>query len=322
MPLVVNDQVVDQLPADTRSFFERYPHFKEMSSVLVSQVPKVVGPHTLLYVSQREIGVTVASDKHVSIIGTDDMTTCQCIILRHSASGAIGLGHFDGAGVEHGINTLVRRIQEMSPHDNGYQYGTDSKPNRFELYILGGYLDRRGYSDNIAMQLLYSCHKQAVHLHLLTACFGELNTVHRGAQNWPIIMGVGVNTKTGDIFPATYHDKGPELPLRNARFYTGSNDSKHQMFDIYDCSLGMMRIGPFNYEPMRGADLWLQQSDDFILQHLSTSPETEPPHFVMNIRSTFKYMQQHPFPGVTVFPDNRPHYFRKDEAGLWVPVCY
>lgn len=45
----------------------------------------------------------------------------------------------------------------------------------------------------------------------------------------------------------------------------------------------MLRIGPFNYDPLRGVDLWLAQSDEFILQHLSTSPEVEPPHFVMQV---------------------------------------
>lgn len=53
--------------------------------------------------------------------------------------------------------------------------------------------------------------------------------------------------------------------------------------DIYDSNLGLLRIGPFNYEPLRGVDLWLEQSDEFILQHLSTSPEVEPPHFVMQV---------------------------------------
>lgn len=38
------------------------------------------------------------------------------------------------------------------------------------------------------------------------------------------------------------------------------------MLDIYDCHLGMLRIGPYNYEPLRGVDLWLSQSDDFILR--------------------------------------------------------
>jgi len=54
---------------------------------------------------------------------------------------------------------------------------------------------------------------------------------------------------------------------------------------VYDCQLGLLRIGPFNYDPLRGVDLWLEQSDEFILQHLSTSPEVEPPHFVMQVLS-------------------------------------
>ena len=55
------------------------------------------------------------------------------------------------------------------------------------------------------------------------------------------------------------------------------------MLDIYDCQQGLLRIGPFNYEPLRGVDLWLQQNDEFLLKHLSTSPEVEPPHFAMQV---------------------------------------
>ncbi len=70
----------------------------------------------------------------------------------------------------------------------------------------------------------------------------------------------------------------------------------------------MLRIGPFNYDPLRGkfffveiyiyevninvkfiyflylgVDLWLAQTDEFLLRHLSTSPEVEPPHFAMQV---------------------------------------
>lgn len=47
--------------------------------------------------------------------------------------------------------------------------------------------------------------------------------------------------------------------------------------------MGLLRIGPFNYNPLRGVDLWLEQPDEVILQHLSTAPEVEPPHFVMQV---------------------------------------
>lgn len=39
---------------------------------------------------------------------------------------------------------------------------------------------------------------------LTQACVGELNTILRGETNWPIIYGVGVNIKTGEIFPASF----------------------------------------------------------------------------------------------------------------------
>lgn len=49
-----------------------------------------------------------------------------------------------------------------------------------------------------------------------------MNTIIRGDINWPIIYGVGFNIKTGEIFPATYPDKGPDLQLRDARNFTGA----------------------------------------------------------------------------------------------------
>lgn len=60
-----------------------------------------------------------------------------------------------------------------------------------------------------------------------------------------------------------------------------------QVLDIYDSSMSMLRIGPFNYDPLRGVDLWLAQSDEFLLKHLSTSPEVEPPHFAMQVSHQF-----------------------------------
>lgn len=56
---------------------------------------------------------------------------------------------------------------------------------------------------------------------LTQACVGELNTILRGETNWPIIYGVGVNIKTGEIFPAAFPDKGPDLQLRQARNFAG-----------------------------------------------------------------------------------------------------
>lgn len=309
MPLTLNGVVLEDLPLNIHSLFQTYPHFKESAAALCAQPTKVVGPVGLLYVQQREYAVTVPHDKNVTILGSDDATTCHIAVLKHSGSGVVCLSHLDGCGLLDAASNMARSVQDLSI---GYPEG------RLELHLIGGFQDPRGFSEELSLSILNAFHKQPIELELVTACICEINSRTTGGIHCPVIYGIGVNVKTGEIFPATFPEKGPEIPLRTARHFTGT----HQVLDIYDCSLGLLRIGPFNYEPLRGVDLWLQQGDDFILQHLSTSPEVEPPHFVMQVRASLKHIQEHPFPAVTIFPDNRPHFYRKDESGAWIQVRY
>jgi len=310
MVLVLNGVLQEDCPPDTRALYHAHPVYRETAAQLLAIPNKVIGPLGLLYVQQRELAATVPHDKNVSILGSDDSTTCLIVVVRHSGSGAVALAHLDGCGTDESVCTMVQRVQELAL---GYPEG------RIELQLIGGFNDTRRYSEDLFYNVMTSFHKHPVEIDLTLACVGELNTTIRGGIHWPIITGIGINVKTGEIFPATFPDKGPDQALRTARFLTGVS----QVLDIYDCNLGLLRIGPFNYEPLRGVDLWLEQSDDFILQHLSTAPEVEPPHFVMQIRATLKYIQDNQFPAVTVFRDNRPHYFRRDEhSGLWTPVRY
>lgn len=46
-----------------------------------------------------------------------------------------------------------------------------------------------------------SFHKHPMEIDLTQACIGEVNTILRGDTHWPIIYGIGANTKTGEIFP-------------------------------------------------------------------------------------------------------------------------
>ncbi|KAK6632623.1 hypothetical protein RUM43_013391 [Polyplax serrata] len=309
MVLVLNGVLQEDSPPDSRTLFHNHPVYRDSALQLVSIPTKVVGPVGLLYIQQRELAVTAPHDKNVSILGSDDATTCIIVVLRHSGSGAVGIAHLDGVGTEEGVQSMVQRVQQLAL---GYPEG------RLELQMIGGFTNnRRNYSEELFGSIMHAFHKQPMEVDLTTACVGELNTTIRGGIHWPIIYGIGVNVKTGEIFPATFPDKGPDPALRSARHLTGGQ----QVLDVYDCELGLLRIGPFNYEPLRGVDLWLQQSDEFILQHLSTSPEVEPPLFVTQIRATLKYIQDHPFPAVTVFRDNRPHYYRRDEtSGTWTPI--
>lgn len=311
MVLVLNGVLQDEcIPLDTHSLFMQHPIYRETANNLLSIPSKTIGPVNLLYVGQREMAAVAPHDKNVHIIGSDDATSCMIVVVRHTGSGAIALAHLDGNGTDEAVTTMVSRVQELAL---GYPEG------RIELQLIGGFRDQQGYSEDLFSNIMQSFHKHPMEIDLTQACIGEVNTILRGDTHWPIIYGIGANTKTGEIFPATFPDKGPDIHLRNARHFTGG----HQVLDVYDSQLGMLRIGPFNYEPMRGIDLWLSQSDEFILQHLSTTPDVEPPHFVMQVRATLKFIQDNQFPAITVFRENRPLYYRRDEnTGLWQHVRY
>ncbi|XP_014666478.1 PREDICTED: protein N-terminal asparagine amidohydrolase-like, partial [Priapulus caudatus] len=307
MPLVVNGfELRDPLP-DAHTFLNTYQSVRDEALMLCTQPVKIVGPIGLLYVNQREWAATTPHDKKVTILGTDDATTCQILILRDTASGAVCMAHIDGCGVEEAVFNICCRIQELS---------SSQMDVRYELHIVGGFCDAGGYSEQLIMSLLNAFQKQHIHVHLVTLCVCELNDILRGNIHWPIIYGIGINVKTGEIFPASFPDRGPDIALRSARLFAGT----HQVLDIYDCAMNLLKVGPFTYDPMRGVDLWLSQGDDFIRQHLSTSPEVEPPHFAAQVRASLKHIQQHPYPDVTIFPDNKARLYRKDDSGQWIRI--
>lgn len=88
----------------------------------------------------------------------------------------------------------------------------------------------------MSLLFLESFHKHHLEIDLTQACVGELNTIQRGEINWPIIYGVGVNIKTGEIFPATFPDKGPDLQLRLARNFTGGQSGQSVSIQLRKCS--------------------------------------------------------------------------------------
>ncbi|KAF2360913.1 Protein N-terminal asparagine amidohydrolase [Trinorchestia longiramus] len=202
---------------------------------------------------------------------------------------------------------LLTRVTELSL---GYTEG------RLELCIVGGFKDRRNVAEKVALSLLNAFHKHPQQSHLVVLCTGEYNTTVRGNTHWPIVKGIAVGTQSGKIFPAAFADKGPHIEIRSSRIFTGAQ----QMVDVYDCTMGVLRIGPFNYEPHVGVELLLQQTDEVILKCLSTSPEVESPGWVKLVRGVLQLIKDHPFPAVTMFPNNRPHYFRRDRHGAWAPV--
>lgn len=99
MVLILGNKRQNAGPKSIRSFFKSFPVYEETASKFLSKENKEIGAEGLLYVGQCEFAVTIPQDKNVSILGSDDATTCIITILRHSASGATALVHFDGTGM-------------------------------------------------------------------------------------------------------------------------------------------------------------------------------------------------------------------------------
>ena len=174
-------------------------------------------------------------------------------------------------------------------------------------------------SNSIFFLLAATLQSSPVYLEVSTLCVGECVTVVRDGTPLPLLSGVGVNVKTGDIFPAVFREKGPDMDIRTARTLTGGE--KVGMFNIYDCVREELTIGPFTYSPMRAVDIWLQQTDQFLLQSLSPCPEAveDREQFTTQLRATLRMIKEHPYPSVTLFPSNMTRAYRKDSSsGVWV----
>jgi len=306
MVLLINGVPIDEAPRDMHQFFLQYPHFKESAANLCSPKPQVVGPLGLLYVFKREFAVTYPHDNKVSLIGTDEVTTDLVIVVRHTGSGATAVSQFDQV-FDDDLALLIQRVQAVSYHYDG----------RLELSVVGGYTDNKSISHSLTTSTLQTLHKQRVDLDLVRCCVGELCTINRNGIPWPMVYGVGVDIKTGHLFPATFTDKGPDMDIRNAR--TLSRGKNVGLLEVYDCTREELRIGPFSYDPMRAVDLFLQQTDEFLINSFSSVSEVAPPNFILNTRAALKRIKDDPYPSVTVFHNNMPRYYKKDDVtGQWI----
>ena len=61
----------------------------------------------------------------------------------------------------------------------------------------------------------------------------------------PLVSGLGLSLRTGEIFPAVFSERGPDMDLRLARTLTPGE--KVGMLEVYDCVHEEMVIGPFTY---------------------------------------------------------------------------
>ncbi|XP_054856629.1 protein N-terminal asparagine amidohydrolase-like [Eublepharis macularius] len=305
MPLRVNGERIDpSRPA--RELLRLCPELEERAKLLRSQPARTVGPRGLLYVQQREFAATTPKDGSISVLGSDDATTCHLVVLRHTGSGAICLMHCDGSDTEKEVLLITNAVRALSPNT---EYG------RLEVHLIGGFNDDRHLSQQLTHQLLRAFDRLQDDIHLVTFCVTELNDRQEKGNHFPYIYGIAANVKTGEIFHAFFPDKGPEEDLRSASILTGA-----QMVNIYDSRKEQLCIGPYFWMPFPPANFWLDQDDQYLLQNLSTSPRAEPPHFISHIRATLLCLKEHPFPDQTLFSSRKPWIYVKNEDGLWEKI--
>merc|ERR1712107_741013 len=124
-------------------------------------------------------------------------------------------------------------------------------------------------------------------LDLSLVCLGDVATVRDATPPMLALPGVGVNLRTGEVFPIadSSMERGPDLNLRTARTLAASGGKVPGMLSVYDCLREQLAIGPFTYEPMRAVDIWLGQPDDFLVQSLCPCPEAVGQNFAGQLRA-------------------------------------
>ncbi|XP_055507834.1 protein N-terminal asparagine amidohydrolase [Leucoraja erinacea] len=305
MPLLVYNRPVS-LPSSTGEFIERYSRLKEGAETLKSKPAIKVDPPGLLYIQQREFAATVPQDGSVSTLGTEDATTCQVVVLRHTGSGATALGHLDGSDTAMTVSKMLNTVRSLSD---------GSSNGRYEVHLVGGYIDEQLLSHRLTLELLEAFNSQSENIHLETYCVTELNDTMKQNVHWPVIYGIAVNVKTGEIFQATFPDRGPDEDVRAARTFLGGS-----MISIYDAKAEQMQIEPYEWIPFPTAEFWLQQPDHRILQYFSTSPVVEPPHFVKHLKNIFQFLTTSP--EEALFPKGESRIYKKTAAGFWERIHY
>jgi len=308
MVLIIEGQTIEKGPDTVSALEQTFPVLAARSRAL--RAAEIVTPSAsnLLYVQQREFAVVAPSDDKIDVIGSDDATTCHLLVLRHTGSGVTSLAHFDGCGMEDALARMILKIHRLS---HGAPEG-----GRLEAHVVGGFIDDRGESVKLFDELFRLFRLTPHEIHLVTCCAVEANdVVGPDSIHFPVIYGLGVDCKTGALFPATFPDRGPDDALRGARHFSGT--SRKRVIDVYDGRRQCLVVEPFDMEPWEDAGWWLVQPDHQIRRCLSTSPRQEPEHFVAHIRRVLTFTVQNPSTLETFFPRGQAREYAKLPDGRW-----
>uniref|UniRef100_H2XRS9 Protein N-terminal asparagine amidohydrolase n=1 Tax=Ciona intestinalis TaxID=7719 RepID=H2XRS9_CIOIN len=320
MPLIINGIEIkdsDRILDDLQLFVQKYKNvYKDCSSRLKSTpVTLVTRCQCCLYVMQGELATVGGADKSIKCVGTDMATTCHIVVIRCRQTATTSLAHFDGSFLVDGAKEMLKSIENIRTPEGAQGYDLD-------LHIIGGFDDDRKLSGKLSTDLLRTFQTlssdRGLKLYLRTFCCSPFNTCvvtkHGVEINSPVIFGVVVTVGDGKIYGADFAEdaRGPVRAMRAARGVHG----RKQMFNVYDYVKERFIVPPFTYQPLPFIEEWIEQSDSFIKENMSTSPDVEPAFFAPDTRESLRFIATHPNPMHSIFKSNLPLFYKLD-GGLW-----
>lgn len=260
-----------------------------------------------LYVAQKEM-VAVRVGEQLELVGSEDATTCHIVLLVHRDTNTAALAHLDSCD-ESDFEDFEQEVRRVSGRES-------SEHIQLDTYIVGGYQDERGLSAELSESLLQYLAKAtpSTTFHLQLCYIGSVNTVVKDGVAWPRVYGAAYSLTTDQFSPARFAYHGPDTDIRSLRSYSDLRG----LLSLYNGSSGRLVMPPFTYPPLRNAHLWLQATDEFLLNKCSTSPLVEPPDFCEQLRKTFRRMLTDPKPLESIFKGRRAREYERDPAsGEW-----
>lgn len=290
MPLLIENKTVpgsnNLHPSIILSQFASLRDFsKKFLQDALSVKKEICGKQSrLLYVCQREYAAvsSYCNKSNLQYIGSDDATTCHIVILIEPKMKITSVGHFDGSYTAEGLQSMILEISTINK-----LLSSNSEVGNLELYILGGFIDKKKYSEKIFSGILFACTQVKESIELRLACTYSVNNNYHNGKNHPLFLGTVVDINTLEIIIVTkITHRGPDLMLREVRLLYGNMDG---MFNIYDSKEGCVYTSPFTFEPIWVADKLLSLPDEHYLEVCSTSPHCEPEDFVEKSKSAIRF---------------------------------
>ncbi|KAM7536047.1 hypothetical protein Aperf_G00000096993 [Anoplocephala perfoliata] len=303
-----------------KNIFDAYTGLTRASDFGNTEVIRINSSNEILYVHQSEMAVVKygADDRLDGALpryaGTSEMTSCQAVVLTSSTGYA--LGHLDGS---YG-GRLTEEFFYVSTGNLEKDIG-----EIFDVHIVGGFLDGRGYSADLTVQIITYLLTSLRTFRLKTLFCYSLNdrlvTYSNKQLHEPIVRAVAFDTRTGIISPACINPRarGPLSVLRSTYVY--STSSPYSMHSIIDPISHILRIKPFaiTQSTMRALSGRESKTNEE-LAWCSTTPQQETSHFYDMLRRTSSLMASLMQGKTDFFSEGNLEFAFDAESKQWTPL--